>query len=151
MDRVELRMAQQGSAVKCLVWDLDDTLWNGTLLEGDHVFIADEVRHTVEVLDSRGILQSIASKNDHDLAWSRLSELGVAEYFILPANCLESEVGRYLIYREHNSTFHRTELLLWTTSLQNVQRWLFICPRFVVTPKARLQPCMSSLNSIPRL
>lgn len=84
MDRVELRMAQQSSAVKCLVWDLDDTLWNGTLLEGDHVFIADEVRHTVEVLDSRGILQSIASKNDHDLAWSRLSELGVAEYFILP-------------------------------------------------------------------
>ncbi|MGA7050143.1 MAG: HAD-IIIC family phosphatase [Mycobacterium sp.] len=77
-------MAQQGSAVKCLVWDLDDTLWNGTLLEGDRVFIDDEVRRTVEVLDSRGILQSIASKNDHDLAWSRLSELGVAEYFILP-------------------------------------------------------------------
>jgi methoxymalonate biosynthesis protein len=84
MDRVELRMAQQGSVVKCLVWDLDDTLWNGTLLEGDRVFIDDEVRHTVEVLDSRGILQSIASKNDHDLAWSCLSELGVAEYFILP-------------------------------------------------------------------
>jgi methoxymalonate biosynthesis protein len=81
---VELRMAQQGSAIKCLVWDLDDTLWNGTLMEGDPVFIADEVRHTVEVLDSRGILQSIASKNDHDLAWSRLSELGVADYFILP-------------------------------------------------------------------
>jgi methoxymalonate biosynthesis protein len=84
MDRVGLRMAQQGSAVKCLVWDLDDTLWNGTLLEGDRVFIDDEVRHTVEVLDSRGILQSIASKNDYDLAWSRLSELGLAEYFILP-------------------------------------------------------------------
>lgn len=77
-------MAQQGSAVKCLVWDLDDTLWNGTLLEGDHVFIDDEVRHTIEALDSRGILHSIASKNDHDLAWARLTELGVAEYFILP-------------------------------------------------------------------
>ena len=84
MDRVDLGMAEQDSVVKCLVWDLDDTLWDGTLLEGDRVFIADEVRHTVEVLDSRGILQSIASKNDHDLAWSRLSELGVAEYFILP-------------------------------------------------------------------
>ena len=77
-------MAQQDNVVKCLVWDLDNTLWNGTLLEGDRVFIADEVRHTVEVLDSRGILQSIASKNDHDLAWPCLSELGVAEYFILP-------------------------------------------------------------------
>ncbi len=23
--------------IKCLVWDLDDTLWRGTLLEGDSV------------------------------------------------------------------------------------------------------------------
>jgi methoxymalonate biosynthesis protein len=84
VERAELGVAQQASTVKCVVWDLDDTLWNGTLLEGDRVFIDDEVRHTVEVLDSRGILQSIASKNDHDLAWSRLSELGLAEYFLLP-------------------------------------------------------------------
>ncbi len=77
-------MAQQDSLVKCLVWDLDNTLWHGTLLEEDRVYIADDVLHTVEVLDSRGILQSIASKNDHDLAWSRLSELGIADYFIFP-------------------------------------------------------------------
>jgi methoxymalonate biosynthesis protein len=84
MDRVKLGMAQQDSVVKCLVWDLDNTLWHGTLVEEDRVYIDDEVLHTVEILDSRGILQSIASKNDHDLAWSCLSDLGVAEYFIFP-------------------------------------------------------------------
>jgi methoxymalonate biosynthesis protein len=77
-------MAQQDRVVKCLVWDLDNTLWRGTLLEEDGVYIDDEVLHTIEILDSRGILQSVASKNDHDLAWSRLSELGVAEYFVFP-------------------------------------------------------------------
>lgn len=70
--------------VKCLVWDLDNTLWQGTLLEYDDVCLTDGVRDVLAVLDSRGILQSVASKNDHDLAWARLEQLGVAEYFVVP-------------------------------------------------------------------
>jgi methoxymalonate biosynthesis protein len=70
--------------VKCLVWDLDNTLWRGTLLEGDEVAPADGVREMVATLDARGILQSIASKNDHEQAWRRLEQLGLAEYFVLP-------------------------------------------------------------------
>ncbi|GHG12110.1 MULTISPECIES: HAD-IIIC family phosphatase [Amycolatopsis] len=70
--------------VKCLVWDLDNTLWQGTLLEAPDVALTDEVRAVVTELDSRGILQSVASRNDHDHAWARLEELGVAEYFVVP-------------------------------------------------------------------
>lgn len=70
--------------VKCLVWDLDNTLWTGTLLEDGNVQMADAVREVIAALDARGILQSVASKNDHDLAWARLEELGIAEYFVLP-------------------------------------------------------------------
>ncbi|MGW0520131.1 HAD-IIIC family phosphatase [Crossiella sp. NPDC003009] len=72
------------STVKCLVWDLDNTLWNGTLLEGDDVGVSEEIRAVVKTLDARGILQSVASKNDHDLAWAKLEQLGLAEYFLLP-------------------------------------------------------------------
>jgi methoxymalonate biosynthesis protein len=70
--------------IKCLVWDLDNTLWQGTLLEDAEVRLSDEVRAVIVELDSRGILQSIASKNEHDLAWRKLEELGVAEYFLVP-------------------------------------------------------------------
>jgi methoxymalonate biosynthesis protein len=70
--------------VRCLVWDLDNTLWQGTLLENPDIRLPDEVRSVIVALDSRGILQSIASKNDYDLAWSRLEELGIAEYFVHP-------------------------------------------------------------------
>jgi methoxymalonate biosynthesis protein len=70
--------------VKCLVWDLDNTLWQGTLAEDDEVVLPDAVLEVITMLDSRGILQSIASKNDHDLAWERLEKLGVAEFFVLP-------------------------------------------------------------------
>ena len=77
-------MPDQSALVKCLVWDLDNTLWQGTLLEEQDVRLAGEIRDVITTLDSRGILQSIASKNDHDMAWRRLEDLGIAEYFVHP-------------------------------------------------------------------
>jgi len=70
--------------VKVLVWDLDNTLWNGTLLESDSVQLRDGVRAALDTLDKRGILHSIASKNDHDLAMEKLREFGLERYFLYP-------------------------------------------------------------------
>jgi methoxymalonate biosynthesis protein len=77
-------MPDKPTLVKCLVWDLDNTLWQGTLLEDPEVQVPGQIRDLIAELDSRGILQSIASKNDHDHAWQRLEELGLAEYFVHP-------------------------------------------------------------------
>lgn len=70
--------------IKCLVWDLDRTLWEGTLTEGGGVVLRDGVRETLEELDKRGILFSIASKNESGPALRRLEELGIADYFLCP-------------------------------------------------------------------
>lgn len=78
-------MTEVSEPVKCLVWDLDNTLWQGVLLEDDEIELPQRVRDVITTLDSRGILQSVASKNDHDLAWGRLERLDIAEYFVLPA------------------------------------------------------------------
>lgn len=72
------------SAIKCVVWDLDNTLWQGTLLEGDDIVLAPGAMSVIQALDHRGILQSIASKNDFDTAWGKLMALGVSEYFLYP-------------------------------------------------------------------
>ncbi|WP_194906508.1 HAD-IIIC family phosphatase [Catenulispora rubra] len=72
----------QEPIVKCLVWDLDNTLWNGTLVEDGQVEVDDAVRAVVEGLDARGVLQAVSSRNDHEPAWARLEELGLAEYFV---------------------------------------------------------------------
>jgi methoxymalonate biosynthesis protein len=76
--------AEPMATVKCLVWDLDETLWQGTLLERDELAVSATVREVITGLDARGILQSIASRNEPDHAWVRLAELGLAEYFVLP-------------------------------------------------------------------
>jgi methoxymalonate biosynthesis protein len=70
--------------VKCLVWDLDDTLWRGTLAEGDDVALVPGVADVVRGLDARGILQSVASRNDHRPAMERLAAFGLDSYFVLP-------------------------------------------------------------------
>jgi methoxymalonate biosynthesis protein len=70
--------------VKCLVWDLDQTLWRGILLEDDEPTVPEEIRAAIVALDERGILQSIASRNDHDQAWEWLVKLDLAEYFVAP-------------------------------------------------------------------
>ncbi|MEY2502863.1 MAG: hypothetical protein QOI07_3197 [Verrucomicrobiota bacterium] len=72
------------AAIKCVVWDLDNTLWQGTLLEGDPVVLQSSVRAVIQELDNRGILQSIASKNDYDAAWEKLVAFGLDEYFLYP-------------------------------------------------------------------
>lgn len=72
------------SGIKCVVWDLDDTLWRGTLLEGDDLVLIPGVKGVIQELDSRGILQSVASKNDYRSAWEKLTGFGLAEYFLHP-------------------------------------------------------------------
>ncbi|WP_439678344.1 HAD-IIIC family phosphatase [Embleya sp. MST-111070] len=70
--------------IKCLVWDLDDTLWRGTLLEDEEVVPFPQVREVIAGLDARGILQSVCSRNDHDPTWRRLTALGLANWFVVP-------------------------------------------------------------------
>lgn len=69
---------------KCVVFDLDNTLWDGVLVEGP-VRLRDDIRRVVEALDARGILVSIASKNASEEALAKLRDYGLEEYFLYPA------------------------------------------------------------------
>lgn len=73
--------------VKCVVWDLDNTVWNGTLIETDDVetlALKPYIFDTIKELDERGIIQSVASKNDMELAWPVVEKLGIADYILYP-------------------------------------------------------------------
>ena len=72
--------------IKCIVWDLDNTVWGGILGEQDvdRVSLLPGVMETLVALDHRGIVQSIASKNDHDHAWRAVQRLGLDHLFVYP-------------------------------------------------------------------
>jgi FkbH-like protein len=80
----KLAEVSRNSSIKCVVWDLDNTVWKGILLEGDKVELRPEVIQVIKVLDERGILHSVASKNDYFYAVAKLKELQLLEYFLYP-------------------------------------------------------------------
>ncbi len=86
-------MSESKKEVKCVIWDLDNTMWDGTLPEGDKVTLKPGIVDILKELDSRGILQSIASKNNHEHAMETLEELGVAGYFLYPAISWNAKSG----------------------------------------------------------
>ena len=72
--------------VKLLVVDLDNTLWSGILVETpDKLFsLLPGIRETLEMFDRRGILLSVASKNNEVDAKAVLERLGLWDYFLYP-------------------------------------------------------------------
>ncbi|MCF7223761.1 HAD-IIIC family phosphatase [Marilutibacter chinensis] len=78
------QLAHRQALVKCVVWDLDETLWDGVLLEGGGKSLKPGIVEIVRELDARGILQSVASKNDYDIAWPVIESFGLSEYLLFP-------------------------------------------------------------------
>jgi len=76
--------SKQEKKIKCVVWDLDHTLWNGVLLENDNVTLNDSILDIIKILDQRGILQSIASKNEYNHAMAKIKDFGLEEFFLYP-------------------------------------------------------------------
>ncbi len=70
--------------IKCVVWDLDNTLWDGVLVEDGVVTVHPLIPDILRTLDSRGILHSIASRNDYTLAWDKVCALALDSYFLYP-------------------------------------------------------------------
>lgn len=70
--------------VKCVAWDLDNTVWDGILIEGDPdaLSLRPGIRETMEALDQRGIIQIIVSKNDEENVLPQLQRLGIDYFFV---------------------------------------------------------------------
>lgn len=83
----EAEKNRPANKVKCMAWDLDGTLWDGIIGEvgAGGVRPRAAAMDLVRALDERGILQTIASKNDFERAWPKIEDLGLEEMFLCPA------------------------------------------------------------------
>ena len=81
---------------KLIIWDLDETFWDGTLSEGNVQFRFENVELARE-LTTKGIMNSICSKNDFELARSKFLESGlkdVWDMFVFPSIDWSAKAGR---------------------------------------------------------
>jgi len=77
-------LMKANTEIKCVVFDLDNTIWEGILIEDNIVKVYPDIADAIKLLDQRGILVSISSKNNHDHAWKELEKVGLSEYFLYP-------------------------------------------------------------------
>ena len=85
-DEGEDHAPQDKKKIKCVVWDLDNTLWDGVLVEDgvEQLRLKPGVKEIIETLDCRGILHSIASKNNSEDAMRAIRKFNLEQYFLCP-------------------------------------------------------------------
>lgn len=68
--------------LKMVIWDLDETLWRGTIDNGDAIDIPKHNVELIKALTDRGIVNSICSKNNRDKVKNYLEEAGIWDLFV---------------------------------------------------------------------
>ncbi|MBH0779200.1 HAD-IIIC family phosphatase [Nocardia bovistercoris] len=68
-------------ALRCLVWELDNTLWDGVVCDATSTVPRPEALRTLRTLSERGIWHAVASRSDRDKTMDRLYRHGVYEMF----------------------------------------------------------------------
>ncbi len=70
--------------IKLVIWDLDETIWDGSLVEDGTVRPRQNIIDIIKNLDRIGIINSICSKNNFDETKQYLEELGIWDLFVFP-------------------------------------------------------------------
>ena len=70
--------------IKMIIWDLDDTFWEGTLGE-KNICLSESRSMLIVHLSQRGIVNSICSKNEYEDVMQILTERGLKDYFVFPS------------------------------------------------------------------
>lgn len=118
--------------VKCVVWDLDNTIWDGTLIESgvEKLKLKDNIKEILATLEEKGVIHSVASKNNPGEAFNALKHFGIDQYFLFskiswgPKSAGIKEIARDLnigvdsLLFIDDSAFEREEV---KNSLPNVQ------------------------------
>ncbi|WP_433192322.1 HAD-IIIC family phosphatase [Nocardia sp. CA-107356] len=68
-------------ALRCLVWELDNTLWDGVVCDATSGAPRPAALRTLHMLSERGIWHAVASRSDRDLTLNKLYRHGLYDMF----------------------------------------------------------------------
>jgi len=72
------------SKIKLIIWDLDNTFWNGIISETEIEINIQNIQ-LIKDLTAVGIINSICSKNTHEVCEQKLKGLDIYNYFVFPS------------------------------------------------------------------
>lgn len=114
------------SKIKLIIWDLDETLWKGTLSDNEIIYLNEEFVQLIHETLDRGIVHSICSKNDLSKTKSFLQEQELWELFVFPSISWEPKGFRIKQIIE-NMKLRPENVLFVDDNRSNIQEALYYC------------------------
>lgn len=127
----------QFDKIKLVIWDLDETFWQGTLSEED-VVIPEENRKLIVKLTDVGIVNSICSKNDWKQVKNKLEEESLMEYFVFPSVNWEAK-GNRVKQLISDMKLRNVNVLFIDDNVSNREEVRYFCPDIMVAGPEEIQ------------
>lgn len=115
--------------IKLIIWDLDDTLWKGTLSE-EKVVINQNAEEIVRMSTDSGVVNSVCSKNDFNNAFFKLKEFNLDYFFVCPIINWESK-GFQIKNLIEKLGFRDVNVLFIDDNDTNLNEVKFLCPNIM--------------------
>lgn len=128
-----LRLEENSSEdiVKLVIWDLDDTLWKGTLADGDDVELIESRADFIRKSATLGLVNTICSKNDLETAKSKLRQFDLLDLFVLPSISFTPK-GERIRDLVELVQLRQTNCLFIDDNHHNLAEVKFVCPSIQV-------------------
>lgn len=136
--------------IKLVIWDLDETLWMGTLSDNDTISVNNEfVRFIKDSLD-RGIVHTICSKNDFVRAEQKLISLDLWGLFVFPSISWDSKGARIKSTIEQMKL--RAENVLFVDdNISNLREAVYYCSELQVCTPDELLDSVGGIYEITKI
>lgn len=136
------------SYIKLIIWDLDDTLWHGTLSEG-HIEPCDHIIQLIKHLTDCGIVNSICSKNDKIAVEKELSQLNILEYFVF--NSIDwSPKGKRIQAMLSGMGLRAENVLFIDDNVSNLNEAIFFEPKIHIAEPIVISDLIKYFSKIPK-
>ncbi len=135
--------------IKCIVWDLDDTFWKGTLSEGNVDPVQENIRLVKAAADC-GIPSSISSKNDASQGYEMLEQFKVRPLFVFNDMNWEDK-GPQIKRKVENMGFRPENVLFIDDNARNLEEAKHFCAG-IMTALPDVLPCLAGyVEGLPPL
>lgn len=114
------------SKIKLIIWDLDETFWNGTISE-QKVAPVKQACDLVLLSSKKGIVNSICSKNDEKPCIDKLKEWGLDKYFVFNSINWEPK-GQRIKDTVESMNLRTCNVLFIDDNKLNLEEAKFFCP-----------------------
>ena len=134
--------------IKLIIWDLDNTFWNGVISEGPINYDKNNI-DLLKQLSLHGIVNSICSKNDYEVCKNELISSGLWEYFVF-SSIDWSDKGQRVFDIINNMKLRPENVLFLDDEPSNLHRALSLNENLMCGNIQNLQTLLlSSIKQLP--